>query len=136
MTDTSRLRAIVVGAGFAGEGHTIALRENGVAIEAICARTPSAVQAMADQLGVPRASTNWQQTLAEIKPDIVAVATPAGVHAEVIEAALAQGCHVFSEKPLAPTAPVARDLYERARDAGVKHAYAATHRYDPSVEWL
>ena len=54
-------------------------------------RTPSAVQAMADKLGVPRASINWRQTLDEIKPDIVAVATPAGVHAEVIEAALAKG---------------------------------------------
>ena len=134
--DGSPLRAIVVGAGFAGEGHTIALRETGVSIEAICARTPSAVQAMADKLGVPRASTDWRQTLADLKPDIVAVATPAGVHADVIEAALARGCHVFSDKPLAPTAPVARGLYEAARDAGVKHAYAATHRYDPSVEWL
>ncbi len=39
------LHAVVVGAGFAGEGHTLALRENGVAVEAICARTPLAVQA-------------------------------------------------------------------------------------------
>jgi predicted dehydrogenase len=136
MTDASGLRAIVVGAGFAGEGHTIALRENGVAIEAICARTPSVVQAVAERLGVPRASVDWRQTLDEIKPDIVAVATPADAHAEVIEAALARGCHVFADKPLAPTAPVARRLYERAHDAGVKHAYAATHRYDPSVVWI
>jgi predicted dehydrogenase len=134
--DGSQFRAIVVGAGFAGEGHTIALRENGVAVEAICARTPAAVQAMADKLGVPRASTDWRQTLADLKPEIVCVATPAGAHAEVIEAALAQGCHVFSDKPLAPTAPVAGHLYTLARAAGVKHAYAATHRYDPSVEWL
>lgn len=132
----SQFRAVVVGAGFAGEGHTIALRENGVAVEAICARTPSAVQAMADKLGVPIASTDWRQTLADVKPDIVGVATPAGSHAEVIEAALALGCHVYSDKPLAPTAPVAGHLYRLARDAGVKHAYAATHRYDPSVEWL
>ena len=136
MTDGSGLRAIVVGAGFAGEGHTIALRANGVAIEAICARTPSAVQAMAESLGVPRASVNWRQTLDDIKPDIVAVATPAGAHAEVIEAALEKGCHVYSDKPLAPFAPIARRLYDLALAAKVKHAYAATHRYDPSVAWL
>lgn len=132
----SGLRAIVVGAGFAGEGHTIALRESGVSVEAICARTPSAVQAMAEKLCVPRASVNWRQTLAELKPDVVAVATPAGAHAEIVGAALAHGCHVFADKPLAPTAPVARRLYQQAREAGVKHAYAATHRYDPSVVWL
>ena len=105
MTETSPLRAVVVGAGFAGEGHTIALHENGVAVEAICARTPTAVQAMADKLGVPRASVDWRRTLDELRPDIVAVATPAGAHAEVIEVALARGCHVFSDKPLAPVAP-------------------------------
>src|SRR3954463_10637075 len=102
MTDGSGLRAIVVGAGFAGEGHTIALREYGVSIEALCARTPSAVQAMAEKLGVPRTSVDWRQTLDDIKPEIVCVATPAGAHAEVIEAALERGCHVYSDKPLAP----------------------------------
>jgi predicted dehydrogenase len=132
----SGLRAVIVGAGFAGEGHTIALRESGVAVEAICARTPEVVRAVADRLDVPTASVDWRRTLRELRPDIVGVATPAGVHAEVIEAALDLGCHIFSDKPLAPTAPVARRLYERAREAGVKHAYAATHRYDPSVEWL
>src|SRR3954463_8256954 len=96
--EPSGLRAIVVGAGFAGEGHTIALRENGVAVEAICARTLSAVQAMADKLGVPRASVNWRETLDEIRPDFVSVPPPAGAHAEVIEAALARGCHVYSDK--------------------------------------
>jgi predicted dehydrogenase len=130
------LRAVVVGAGFAGEGHTIAMRENGVAVEAICARTPSAVRATAERLGVPRASTDWPATLAEVRPEIVCVATPAGAHAEVVDAALRLGAHVFCDKPLAPFAPEARRLYEAARDAGVKNAYAATHRYDPSVAWL
>jgi predicted dehydrogenase len=130
------LRAVVVGAGFAGEGHTIALRENGVVVEAICARTPSAVASAAERLGVPCASTDWLAAIDEIKPDIVSVATPAGAHAEIVEAALARGHHVFCDKPLAPEAGAARRLWERARDAGVKHAYAATHRYDPSVVWL
>lgn len=130
------LRAVVVGAGFAGEGHTIALRENGVAIEAICARTPAAVQAAADRLAVPRASTDWRATIVELRPEIVSVATPAGAHAEIVEFALDRGHHVFCDKPLAPNAATAHRLYDRAVAAGVKHAYAATHRYDPSVVWL
>src|SRR5207245_3351346 len=59
-----------------------------------------------------------------------------GAHAEIAADALARGCHVFCDKPLAPVAPEARRLYDLAREAGVKHAYAATHRYDPSVVWL
>src|SRR5688500_8246824 len=104
------LTAIVIGAGFAGEGHTIALRECGVDVQAICSRTPSAVQAMADKLGVPTPSTDWRQTLDEIKPDIVAIATPGGTHEEMVVAALERGCHLYCDKPLAPDARTARRL--------------------------
>lgn len=130
------LTAIVVGAGFAGEGHTVALRACGVTVEAICARTPHAVQAMAATLGIPIASTDWRATLDHIKPDIVAVATPGGSHEEIVTAAVERGCHLYCDKPLAPDAATAQRLFNLVNAAGVKHAYAATHRYDPSAAWL
>jgi predicted dehydrogenase len=130
------LRAVVVGAGFAGEGHTLALRHAGVQVVAICARQPAIVRGVADRLGVPEASTDWRETLRRVRPDIVAVATPGSLRAPVVEAAVAQGAHVYCDKPLAPSAPEARRLYEAVERAGVKHALAATHRYDPSVRWL
>lgn len=43
MTMTKPLRAIVVGAGSAGEGHTLALRQTGVEVVAICARQQAVV---------------------------------------------------------------------------------------------
>lgn len=130
------LRAIVIGAGFAGEGHTLALRHAGVDVVAICARRPAVVQRIASGLGVPEASTDWRRTLASVRPDIVSVATPASVHREIIEAAAAQGCHLYSDKPLATSAADARHLYDLVERAGVRHALAATHRYDASVAWL
>ena len=130
------LRAVVIGAGFAGEGHTFALRAAGVTVEAICARSSASSETTAKRLGISRASTDWRSTLRELRPDIVSVAVPAGAHPEIVIAALNQGCHVFCDKPLATTAPVARQLYDAAIAANVKHAYAATHRYDPSVVWL
>src|SRR5215208_4569998 len=107
---TKPLTAIVIGAGFAGEGHTIALRACGVSVEAICARTPHAVQAMADRLGVPIASTDWRAALDDVKPDIVAVATPGGSHEEIVTAAVERGCHLYCDKPLAPETRTAERL--------------------------
>lgn len=130
------LRAIVVGAGFAGEGHTRALQYAGVEVVALCARQPDVVRAMADKLGVGIASTNWRATLDEVRPDIVAIGTPAHVRREIIEAAVGLGCHLFCDKPLATTAGEAKALYELVAASGVKHTYAATHCYDPSVAWL
>ena len=130
------LRAVVIGAGWAGEGHTAALRHHGVDVVALCARRPDAVRAAADQLGVREASTDWRRTLETVHPDLVALATPAALRAGPIEVAAAQGCHVYSEKPLATSAAEAQRLYQLAARAGIKHALAATHRYDPSVRWL
>jgi predicted dehydrogenase len=133
---TKSLRAVVIGAGFAGEGHTQALRSTGVDVVAMCARQPRVVQSVADRLQVPQASVDWRQTLQTIRPDIVALATPANLRAEVVDVATALSCHLYCDKPLATTAEEAGRLYRLVEHAGVKHAYAATMRCDPSVVWL
>ncbi len=127
------LRALVVGAGSAGEGHSLALQQAGVEVVAIASRTEAVVQSVAARLGVAIASTDWRATLLELRPDIVAVATPGDSHAAIIEAALAQSCHLFVDKPFAPTAADARLLWRAARDAGVRTAYAATSNYQPAA---
>lgn len=131
-----RLRAIVVGAGWAGEGHTLALRHLDVDVVAICARQPEVARSVADRLGVRESSTDWRGALFHHRPDVVSVATPASLRSEVIEAACEIGCHVMCEKPLATTGEEAGRLYRLAQSAGIKHAYGATQRYDPSVVWL
>lgn len=127
------LTAMVLGAGSAGEGHTIALQQAGVEVTAIASRTEAVVRKVADGLGIRVASTDWRKTLAELKPDIVAVATPGDTHVEMVETALAQGCHILIDKPLAPTGADARRLAMATRRAGVKSAYAATSCYQPSA---
>lgn len=133
---TKDLRAVVVGAGFAGEGHTLAMRHNRVDVVAICARQRDVVRSVADRLEIPEASTDWRETVERVRPEIVCVATPASVRMELIEAAAAVGAHVFCDKPLGTNAGEAAQCHAAVRQAGVKHAFAATHRYDPSVAWL
>src|SRR4051812_36446895 len=114
----SRLRAMVLGAGFAGQGHARALRDCGVEIAAIAGRTEPVVRQVAGSLRIPVASTDWRRTLQELRPDIVAVATPGGTHGEMAFAALDLGCHVYLDKPLATTAAEAERLYRRAAEVG------------------
>ena len=82
-----RLRAVVVGAGWAGEGHTLALRDTGVEV----------VGKVAQRLGVPEGSTDWREAIARHRPEIVAIGTPGSVRREVVEAAVAVGAHGRSE---------------------------------------
>ncbi len=130
------LRAVVIGAGLAGEGHSVALQSAGVTVCAICSRTADVVAQVAKRLGIPQASTDWRQTLTAERPDIVALATPGSAHTEQIETALALGCHVYCDKPLALTAADARRLYTLAQGRGVRAALAATWMYDPGILYL
>jgi predicted dehydrogenase len=132
----AHLKAVVIGAGLAGEGHTVALQYAGVDVQAICSRTPEVVSGLAGRLGVGQASADWRRTLQDVRPDIVAVATPALAHVEQITAALQLGCHIYADKPLAVTAREARELYRLALKRGVKTALATTWMYDPGVTYL
>ena len=133
---SSKLTAVTIGAGWAGEGHTKALEFAGVEVQAICARKLDVVHEVAKRLNVAEASVNWRETLERVKPNIVAIATPAALREPVIEVATDLGCHIYCDKPLATTADEAGRIYQLAKSANVKHAYAATHRYDSGVTWL
>ncbi|MBX3000229.1 MAG: Gfo/Idh/MocA family oxidoreductase [Caldilineaceae bacterium] len=128
---TKPLRALILGSGYAGKGHTEALRSAGVEVVGMAARTPDVVRQVAAELSIPHADIDWRQALAELQPDIVAVGTPGGAHFEPVMAALAQRCHIFCDKPLAATAEEARQIWRKAREMNVKTAYAASYRYQP-----
>jgi predicted dehydrogenase len=127
------LRALILGAGYAGQGHALALRLAGVEIAGMASRTAEVGAKIAASLQIPRYSADWRGLLAEIKPDIVAVGTPGGTHLEMISAALEAGCHVLADKPLATTAADARTLHELAKSRGMKTAYAASYWYQPQA---
>lgn len=130
-----RLRAVVIGTGWAGEGHTLALRAAGADVIALCGRTPEPAKAMAVNLGVPDVRFDWREALEELRPDIVAIATPAAPHREMAEYAAQLGCHILCDKPLGVTAIEAAAMLTAVEQAKVKHAYAASSCYDAHYEF-
>ena len=127
------LTAFVLGSGFAGQGHAMALRDCGVEIVGMASRTEEVVSAVASELDIAYSTTDWRTGLTETQPDIVAVGTPGGAHFDPVMMAIARGCHVFCDKPLAPTAYEAKELHFAAKLAGVKTAYAASFCFMPAV---
>jgi predicted dehydrogenase len=125
------LRAVVIGTGWAGEGHTVALRAAGVDVVAICGRTPEPAKAMAAKLGIEDLRFDWRRALTELRPDIVALSTTAAPHREMAEFAAQLGCHLLCDKPLGINAMEAQAMLDAAEQAGVKHAYAFSSCYDP-----
>ena len=127
------MKVLVHGTGFAGQGHAEAFRWAGSDVVGMVGRTESVVHEVAGRMGIPHSGTDWLEALEACGPDIVSIATPGGAHYEPIKRAIAGGCHVFCDKPLAATGDEAEELHNLAQDKGVKTAYAASFRYTPSV---
>lgn len=130
----SKLKVLVSGTGFAGQGHSDAFRATGAEVVGIVGRTPGVVSKVAGKMKIPYSGTNWQQALKDCQPDIVSIATPGGAHYEAIKQAIESGCHVFSDKPLTDTGASALALYQLAQQKKVKTAFASSFRYMPCIQ--
>jgi len=68
--------------------------------------------------------------------DAVIIATPNHTHKALALAAIQKGKHVLCEKPLALNAADARQMYEAAVRAGVRHMTAFTYRFSPGIRYM
>ena len=129
----AELSAIVIGAGNAGQGQIAALEYCEVEIVAVASRSAASARRVAREHGIPHHSTDWRACLDEHRPDIVAVATPGDLHAEIVSAALEAGAHVFCERPLALKAAEAAALANQASQADRKSCLCAPALFQPQV---
>jgi predicted dehydrogenase len=83
-----------------------------------CDPDPAARALAQSRWQVPRVFPDMGQLLTETTPDVVAICTPPALHRVQAEQALAAGCHVFCEKPLAETREDAAAMAAAASAAG------------------
>jgi len=125
----------LVGPGFVGLHHIDAVRRLGfVDIVAVAASSAASARRKADALGVAKAYGAFEELVADPDIDVVHNTTPNHLHVPVILAALANGKHVISDKPLAMTSADARLLLDAADKAGVVHAVTFNYRGNPLVQ--
>jgi predicted dehydrogenase len=114
----NRVEAVVVGAGLMGRWHAHAIRRTGGAVVGVVDSDPERAAGLVGYDRGCRVFTDLELALATLAPDIVHVCTPLDTHAALVRMALQAKCHVFAEKPLAPTADETRDLLAAAEAAG------------------
>ena len=83
---SEKLKVLVCGTGFAGQGHTEAFRYAGAEVVGMVGRTVSVVKEVSEKMGIPYQGTDWQQALIDCQPDIVSIGTPGGAHCRAYQA--------------------------------------------------
>lgn len=91
------------------------------------------LRAMGERAGVRRLTPDYRELVTDPAVDIVGVCVPAGLHAEVVCAALAAGKHVLVEKPLALTIADCDAIAEAAGASGTKATVGFNQRELPHV---
>jgi predicted dehydrogenase len=130
------LKAVLVGCGAMSQTWLAAAAQiEGLSIVGLADLDLSRAEAVASRHGLADVALAFDLggLLDRTRPDIVFdLVVPAARHA-VVSTALAAGCHVLSEKPMAETLAQARDLIAKAEIAGRLHAVVQNRRYLPSV---
>jgi len=125
------LRAAVVGVGHLGRHHARILASvAGATLTAVVDTNQPRAQEIAAGLGA-RAFTDVRDILGDV--DLVSIAAPTEVHAEIATLCLGRGIPVLVEKPLARTVAEADAIIAAAERAGVVLAVGHTERFNPAV---
>ena len=94
-----------------GTGPFLALQaaSAGAQVVGVLGTRPASVREAVEFLSArglrPAAYTDHEEMLEELQPDVVIIASPLGTHRAWLAAALAQGAHVYCEKPLVTAPP-------------------------------
>lgn len=107
-----------------------------MSVAAVGSRQAERATALAADLRAARAHPSYEELVADPDVDVVYVATPHAMHAEVVELAVAAGRPVLCEKPLTHSLAETERLVGVARDAGVFLMEAMWTRFNPLVQQL
>ena len=136
MTDAKTIRVGLVGLGGIARGQHIPGYElcDNVELAAFCDVDEGTLEAMGAKHGVSRVTTDYEELVRYEDLDAVDVCTYPNTHHPISMAAIAQGKHVFCEKPLALNYRLAREMFEAADAAGIQTGVGFTHRLTPAAQ--
>jgi predicted dehydrogenase len=135
----TKLRVGIVGAGgIAQSVHIPAYLKLTYSVDlvAVADVVKPKAQQCAEKFGIPHVYENYQTMIAEMNLDAISVCVPNKFHAEVVQFALQNGCHVLCEKPPALNANEAQAMAHLAEVTGRILTYGFHYRYSPEAMTL
>ncbi len=99
-------------------------------------RNPAKLEALCEQTGLERMSTNLEEALGNTDDALYFDAQVTGRRHAGVSQAIEAGKHIYVEKPCATTTEEALDLYEKAKKAGIKHGVVQDKLWLPGMRKL
>lgn len=126
------IRVAIVGCGLVGQKRAHALA--GAKLVACVDLNQSRARDLAQNVKGCAVFPDWLSVIRNDQIDVVIVATPHNLLAEIASAAVREGKHVLIEKPGARSVDELRELISIADSAGVCVRVGFNHRYHPAFQ--
>jgi len=124
------LRAGFIGFGRMGITHYSILNSHpSVTPVAICDQSKTMLNILKKHIEVEMFS-DYKKMVMESKPDFVVISTPSDSHTEIINYAIGQGIHIFSEKPFAMNAADGQDTLDRLFGKAIVNQVGYVNRFN------
>lgn len=133
------MRYALIGCGRVSKNHIAAALENKLEIVALCDIDASAAEQKKKEFQLPdsvEVFTDHRQMIRQAKPELVAVATPSGSHAQIALDCIRSGCHTIIEKPIALSLRDADAILRSQKEAGVKVAANHQNRFNVAIQHM
>ena len=129
------MKYALIGCGRISPNHIAAALKNKLDIVAICDLNINNMEILSNQfkIDVPQ-YTDYKIMIAEKKPEIVAIATESGLHAEIALFCIKEGIHCIIEKPIAMNMKDARKICYEAEKNKVVVCANHQNRFNKSIQ--
>lgn len=139
-TVSSNLPVIIIGCGRVAEKHLKAISKlKGLELKAVVdVNEESAKRLLGSVKGFANTKifSDYKTAIDEVKPSIVSVTVPSGLHFQIAKYAMEHGCNLLLEKPMTMSVSEAREIFDLSQKTGLKIAMGHIYRYLPIVGLL
>ena len=131
------MKYALIGCGRISANHVVAAQKNQLDIVAICDLVQENMEDKLLKFRLPetvKLYKDYHELLEIEKPDLVAIATESGKHAEIAIDCINAGCHVIIEKPIALSMSDADMIIKTAKMNHVKVCACHQNRFNKSIQ--
>jgi myo-inositol 2-dehydrogenase / D-chiro-inositol 1-dehydrogenase len=133
MASQSRVKVGIIGSQFQADIHANSLQimPDEAELVAVASPSPGNAAGFARKFGIPRVFTDYREMLKEKDIEMVTIAAPNSLHAQLTRDSAAAGKHVVCEKPLAMTIAEGEEMIAVTKRHGVLLMYGEELVFTP-----
>lgn len=131
------MRYALIGCGRISPNHIVAAQKNDLEIVALCDTLVTNMSDKRKKFELPvtvKMYTDYHEMLEKEKPQLVAIATESGKHAQIALNCMDYGCNLIIEKPIALSLADADKIIEKANRLQLKVCACHQNRFNKSIQ--